>query len=330
MMHDCREEVLRSKLTYALSLLTVVTDFMSSPSQCGTSLIVPIDWQCDCIGNSLGTGICPAVSLCPAEVGKSISVNLIAAHLLISFHHKPKANRLWKFSHLLAKRGGEGGIKKGKMWGVCWCLVMQFSVIPRHAFCLVACHHNRAVGVLWNCKMPHPSFKKLAHSPAVPESPVVILVRLQREQRAVHCPLELCNHLWVLPSSREEGREDTGVLPSSSLHSGATWSPSQPCSHPASYSAKQPAWFPQCWHWPAGTSNPSLPLPQLAGSLRVGLGSWRWLRGWQTSPRWPPCSEAGFVLASLLHHPFSYRAVVEGERFCWLCWGIFVRDMWEC
>lgn len=106
MMHDYREEVLRSKLTYALSLLTVVTDFMSSPSQCGTSLIVPIDWQCDCIGNSLGNGICPAVSLCPAEVGKSISVNLIAAHLLISFHHKPKANRLWKFSHLLAKRGG--------------------------------------------------------------------------------------------------------------------------------------------------------------------------------------------------------------------------------
>lgn len=145
MMHDCREEVLRSKLTYALSLLTVVTDFMSSPSQCGTSLIVPIDWQCDCIGNSLGTGICPAVSLCPAEVGKSISVNLIAAHLLISFHHKPKANRLWKFSHLLAKRGGEGGIKKGKMWGVCWCLVMQFSVIcilPRRLSSQQSCRRS--------------------------------------------------------------------------------------------------------------------------------------------------------------------------------------------
>lgn len=50
-----RRNVLRSYLTaapYRLSLVTPLTDFVSSPSLRGTPLIVPIDWRSDCIGNS--------------------------------------------------------------------------------------------------------------------------------------------------------------------------------------------------------------------------------------------------------------------------------------
>lgn len=45
------------------------------------------------------------------------------------------------------------------------------------------------------------------------------------------------------------------------------------------------------------------------------------LRGWQTPPRWPPCSEAGFALASLLHHSPSLQSC-SGEGFRWLCCDI--------
>lgn len=163
-------------------------------------------------------------------------------------------------------------------------------------------------------------------APTKPESPVVILIRLQREQGAVRCPLELCEHLWVLPSSKgerwERGGGRTQVLCRARVCTAVQRDPwiYHAATLPATQPSSQETWFPPI----AGTGllappAPLSPLPQLAGSLC----SRRSLQDWQTSPRWPPRSRAGFALASLLHHSSIYRAVVEGEGCHWWCCGIF-------
>ncbi len=182
-------------------------------------------------------------------------------------------------------------------------------------FYLFACRQSRAGGVLWIARCLIRALKSL-HTPLPIQSHLWLFWSDFRESG------ELCAVLWSFASicescRRAKGRDGRGghrccaelefaqrcnVIPEPT---------GQPPCQPLSQAAKQPAWFPRRWHRPAGTANPSLPLPQLAGSLQVGLSSWRLLRGWQTSPRWPPCSEAGFALASLLHHSPGYRAVAE-------------------
>lgn len=202
-------------------------------------------------------------------------------------------------------------------------------------FHLLACRHTRAGGVLFNFKMPHPSLKKTLHTSPHQESPVVILIRLQREQGAVCCPLELCEHLWVLPSSKGErwgkgGGGRTQVLCRAPVCTAVQRDPwiYHAAILPATQPSSQKAWFPPI----AGIGllappAPLSPLPQLAGSLC----SRRSLQDWQTSPRWPPCSRAGFALTSLLHHSSVFRAVVLPLVVLWhFCCENTVRETWEC
>lgn len=138
------------------------------------------------------------------------------------------------------------------------------------------------------------------HAPPVdPESPVVILVRLQRAGK-------LCSVLGsfasICESCRRAERRDwrwggAQVLCRAWVCTAVRRDPPQPTLRLPCQPLNQ-----------AASGPPPLPLPQLAGSQRVGLGSWRSQQAWQTSPRWPPCSKAGFALASLLHHSLSYWA----------------------
>lgn len=112
-------------------------------------------------------------------------------------------------------------------------------------FYLFTCRHSRAGGVLWIARCLIRALKSL-RTPLPIQSHLWLFWSDFRESG------ELCAVLWSFASicefcrrmkgrdGNDEGGEDTGVVPSSSLHSGATWSLSQPHSRPASHSAKQP------------------------------------------------------------------------------------------
>lgn len=141
-------------------------------------------------------------------------------------------------------------------------------------FHLFACCHTRAGGALFNFKMSHPSLLKPAHQPPPNQSPVVISIWLQRERGAVRCPLELCKHLWVLPSSKREGWERgkgrTQVLCRARVCTAVQRDPwiYHAATLPATQPSSQETWFPPslalaCWHL-----QPLFPIPA-AGRISV-------------------------------------------------------------
>lgn len=262
-----------------------------------------------------------SLSLCPSAAGKSIWVNFISVHLLISFYRTPKANRFSKFLSPVAKEKNQTRVRERR--GVCWFLSDAICCDTSLRFYLFACRQSRAGGILWiaRCLIWALEACTPTSPPTDPESPVVILVWLQREREAVRCPLELCKHLWVLPSSEGEGWKRRGghrccaereyAQRCNAIPEPTAQPPCQPLSQAAGLIS--PALAPTCWHRQPLLSHSRSwqDLRELAWAPDVRCGVGRPL----------PDGHLVAKLALRLHHvciiPPSFRAAVEkGSAGC--------------